>query len=176
MRFLAFDIRSEYYAERCSIEAFQEAVAKELGQVSIDFPKGELNLDSLSNILNGLTPFLKEKIYELTSWKLRINEFFEKVYPRVREMLIIAINSIAYADTIPEIKEKLETLQDTEIFQKFLGENWTNIHNELLSMYEQREEFNEQGLEKVANELKEIFLKCGVVLKTVGGVLWVSIV
>ena len=175
MLFLAFDIRSEYYAERCAIEAFQEVVAKESGQVSIDFPKSESNLNSLSNILNGLTPFLKEKVSELTSWKSTINEFFEKVYPRVREMLIIAINTIAYTDTIPEYKEKLETLRDTDAYQKFLGENWTAIHTELISMYEQKEEFNEVGLKKVANELKKIFLNCGVELKTVAGILWVSV-
>lgn len=159
---IAGDIWTEYHAERRALSLINNAAK------SIDV-SGYVTYNVVEDFASSLTKMLREIegfVQDLTdrgiAGEIDVNYFFSQVSKRIEEMLNVASFLYAQAHALERYKNLIDKIENLPEFNKFLGEQWKKIIDIVSEMFDKETGYNVDKLRIVANEVRDIFTKCGI--------------
>lgn len=171
---LAHDIWVDYHAERFSIESLEKAVTELDSQANITYELHEGYTKSFVESVKTLPKFLAKEIHDFKTWRTTINEFWSKVYLRLRETLILASFITAHSDALGKTNAETKEMKENESYL-FFFERWNAIHSQLQSLYTSKDRFEQGILTEVSATLVSIFEHCGITLSNVENGIYVAV-
>jgi len=171
---LAHDIWMEYNAERYSIEIFMSALKELHSDATVNFNWHQGYVGSYISLLKSLPDFLKDSTIEFMNWKMKIEQFWPKMYLRLRETLVLAAFTSAHSDVLSKTNEDLVNLGRNQCYS-FFFDTWRFVETTLRKIYETERRYDKGLLTDIANELRAFFERCGATLSNLSEGVYVAV-
>lgn len=160
---LAHDVWMEYNAERHSVEIFMNTVKELYPDATANFNLHQGYVKSFISLLESLPDFLHKNIREFMNWKMTMDEFWPKMYLKVREVLVLAAFTSAHSDALGNINDYLLNMRQNKSCP-FFFDTWKSVESDLRTIYETDRRYDKSILTNIANKLRELYERCGMTL------------
>jgi hypothetical protein len=171
---LAHDIWMEYNAERYCVETCVK-VAKEVhANAIVEFKSHKNYAKSYISSIESLPEFLHQNIPEFMNGKMTIDELWSKIYPRVRETLILAAFTTAHSHALGKIDDELLIVQGN-VNYSFFFDTWKSIEKDLWAIYGTAKKYDKEILTRIANKLNMFYEKCGTTLNNTKNGIYIGV-
>jgi len=171
---LAHDIWMDYHAERFSIETFEKVMKEINSHGSVTYGLHKEYTESFVNSLRLLPKFLVREINNFRKWRMTMDEFWPKVYLRLRETLILASFITAHSDALNRTNAEIEEVKKNKSYL-FFFKRWNAIHIQLQSLYKLENKFDKKILTNIADEIGSLFKDCGVSLSNIENGIYIAV-
>lgn len=168
---LAYDISSEYIAERTAVESLRDAREGDL--TFIEHPEGTLShyfsdvatglFDIVSSYLKSFQSFLDDNIKQFRLKKTSLDDFWRSIYLRTRDTLNALALSAAFAHTVPSTSPEFETIKGNHTFRQLFKDAWNEVEQILPLMYADQKD-QQETLNTIAATFQNLFLSFGIEL------------
>jgi len=169
----AWIIWEEYKANRVVAELFEKIAEEIKGKVNYSFALG--HADTLHDLLKDIREYVKRNIQDFRFYKLTPTEICYRITSRICGILVLCAYAYAIVDFSNELKEKIVEVEKLDGYQFLLSENWPKIHSILKELYGSAKEYHPELINKIADEIDEIYQKCGLQISDVEKGLWVNV-
>jgi len=171
---LAHGIWMDYHAERFSIETLEKAAKEVDPQGTVTYGSHEGYIKSFVESLNNLPMFLDKEIDDFRKWRMTMDEFWPKVYLRLRETLILASFVTAHSDALNKTNVEIEEMKNNES-HLFFFKRWNKMHVQLQSLYQLKNNFCKEILTNIGDELVLLSKECGMTLSNIENGIYVAV-
>ncbi len=160
---LAHDVWMEYNAERYCVETCVRVAKEVSANATVQFNSHNSYAKSYISSVESLPEFLHQNIPGFMDWKMTIDELWLKIYPRVRETLILAAITTAHSHALGKIDGELLIVQGKANYS-FFFDSWKSVENDLRAIYGTAKKYDRETLTRIANQLNMLYEKCGTTL------------
>ena len=165
----------EYCAERTAADSVLELVRTVSDTAELGFSLTDSHAKDVLKRLQEFGPFLRESIPRFRVYEMDINEFVAEVSSRIRNILLILAYVYALRGVSKGIDEKVSEIDHDESFKDFFAESWKEIVQLFDELYEDRDTYRPDLLERIGEAFDDILQACGMKMSDSEGGYYVEV-
>jgi hypothetical protein len=157
----AWVIWQEYHAERYVIEVYEALQSEEM---KFEYTPKLGNLKKLKELLENLPKFLQENISKFRRWQLTPGRICWLITSQVMGILYLYAYAFALSDGVTRFEDKVIELNYLDGC-RFFSEGLPDNHAALLELYNKKNEYSPELIERIGNSIDSMLRKCGLEMK-----------
>jgi hypothetical protein len=130
---------------------------------------------TLLELVHRMPELVVQNVLDFKEWRITIDELWPRILQFLDEFLTVFAHCAAVHDQQGEWPQTVADIAQTNAYRLFLGGHIESIHKEWQRLFDEPPADETENLQAIADEIREIFRRCGLTLTNISDGMYVSV-